>query len=455
MPIEANLPLVFREKNSLFDNSTRPCHTRFKCKCPIKHITFTTHLSISFSHPQNMEHQWESRSCTSSMCGMKKTLPVMVSSRYLARWLIHTFTSGALESNISNTCAKHIEDRKVGARDLETYQIHQTAVCILHQPTKVIWTTSIMEPSWIETINVPKCPKHNHRRMDHGLKCRSNHGKFIVLLSKKTFTRHSGAHQSITIGSGHLGTKGSFAGDRGTQLTRLVNIMRHTTITQSHSCESFSFHVQENLSLHAASAKQEASSLHINDCEENWRQECRHGLSRSTSTRVQSWKRLQAWRTVSVKSWNIDHNGAWNIMELRATRSRERSVEYWWSESSSSHEHWWRTIHLVIRWSNKTLSASEWGGIGILHDGTAQHSCKMEKHSTDGPARFSSEEGDLEPVHSATDCGLHFRRRGFQPNGDEQQFPKNTRFHTVRATTSANTDRTQRCTQYAGIPGLE
>ena len=70
-------------------------------------------------------------------------------------------------------------------------------------------------------------------------------------------------------------------------------------------------------------------------------------------------------------------------------------------------------------------------------------------------AIFHSKKSDLEPVHSATACGLHVRRRGFQPNGDEQQFPKNTRFHTVRATTSANTDRTQRCTQCAGIAGLE
>ena len=66
-----------------------------------------------FSHPQNMEHQSESR-----YVWYEKTLPVMLSSRHLARWLIHTFTSRALESNISNTCAKHIEDRKVGARDL-------------------------------------------------------------------------------------------------------------------------------------------------------------------------------------------------------------------------------------------------------------------------------------------------------------------------------------------------
>ena len=45
-----------------------------------------------------------------SMCGMQKTLPVMVSSRYLARWLMHTFTSGALESNISSRDFIYIGD---------------------------------------------------------------------------------------------------------------------------------------------------------------------------------------------------------------------------------------------------------------------------------------------------------------------------------------------------------
>ena len=138
MPTEANLLLVCREKNNLFDNSKRADHTRFKCKSPIKHITFTTHLSIGFSHPQNMEHQWESRSCTSSMCGMKKTLPVMVSSRYLARWLIHTFTSGAPESNISNTCAKHIEDCKVGAEDFiaQNFELSRDYIYISHRFTR-------------------------------------------------------------------------------------------------------------------------------------------------------------------------------------------------------------------------------------------------------------------------------------------------------------------------------
>ena len=54
--------------------------------------------------------------------------------------------------------------------------------------------------------------------------------------------------------------------------------------------------------------------------------------------------------------------------------------------------------------------------------------------------------------------GLHLNMQGsrkFQANGDEQEFPLHTSFSTDRAATSANTDRAQRCIQYAGIAGLE
>ena len=90
-----------------------------------------------------------------------------------------------------------------------------------------------MEPSWIETINVPKCPKHNHGRMDHGLKCRINHGKVIVLLCVETFTRHAGPIRVSQLAVTTLAQK-DHSQETGTQLTLLVNIMRHTTFTQSH-----------------------------------------------------------------------------------------------------------------------------------------------------------------------------------------------------------------------------
>ena len=44
---------------------------------------------------------------------------------------------------------------------------------------------------------------------------------------------------------------------------------------------------------------------------------------------------------------------------------------------------------------------------------------------------------------------------GVHESGYEQKFPKNTSFNTVRATTSANTDRTHRCIPDGGIAGLE
>ena len=70
-----------------------------------------------------------------------------------------------------------------------------------------------MEPSAIEAINVPNCPKqvhqpqHNHGRMDHGLTCRINHGKVIDNImggdTRKTWENHS-----TTIGGGHFSKKG-------------------------------------------------------------------------------------------------------------------------------------------------------------------------------------------------------------------------------------------------------
>ena len=100
---------------------------------------------------------------------------VMASSRHLSRFgeglIVSIIHSGAQESKISNTCAQHIEDCKVGAEDsiaqnfelgtvltLVNYQNHQTAGFMPH-PAKLNQMTSIMEPSWIETINVPACPR--------------------------------------------------------------------------------------------------------------------------------------------------------------------------------------------------------------------------------------------------------------------------------------------------------
>ena len=165
---------------------------------------------------------------------------VTASSRYLTRFgelLNHTFTSGTKESKTKSSWAEHMEDCKVDAGDwlaqnlelskdftLADLQIHQTAVSMPHQPTKVTRTTSIREPSLIEPTNVTKCPKqvhqlqHNRGWSDHGLK-QIRHGKIIGNILVENIHKTCGTHQNTTVGGGYFKTKGSFTGDRWIQLT--------------------------------------------------------------------------------------------------------------------------------------------------------------------------------------------------------------------------------------------
>ena len=163
-------------------------------------------------------------------------------------------------------------------------------------------------------------------------------------------------------------TKGSFTGDTWTQLTLLANIMTHTTLTQSNLSVSsavvnplFSQHEQTCRRIFRCIGKREtkATSLHSDVCEENWRQECRHGLSHSTSTRSQSWRRLWAWRHVSARSSNTHHDGS-SIIMIHAGGSDcfQRSVKHWWRESSSSGKRWWIRVHQEVRWSSGKLHSN-------------------------------------------------------------------------------------------------
>ena len=96
-------------------------------------------------------------------------------------------------------------------------------------------------------------------------------------------------------------TEGSFTRDRWKQLTILVNIMTQTTFTQSKL--SFSSVVVNPLissmnqrapESFVASASAKQKLVHRNDFGVIEPQEFRHGLSRSTSTRLQSWRRPRA-----------------------------------------------------------------------------------------------------------------------------------------------------------------
>ena len=83
--------------------------------------------------------------------------------------------------------------------------------------------------------------------------------------------------------------------------------------------------------------------------------------------------------------------------------------------------------------------------------------CKIWQISFQSP-RCPAQRCDLEPIHEPLLTGFILADQGsrrLHKDGDEQKFPKNARFDTVRTTTSENTDRTQRCIQYANTAEME
>ena len=164
-------------------------------------VTFTANFRIGFSYPSSIEHQWKSRSYTSSMSGMEiRTSP---GSRLLHdilldmeknRWANHFFTSSTLDSKISRTDAKHVEDCKVGVEGLIALKFEQDTIRVPH-------------------LTVGTLQKDHPQKTD------------------------------------------------GTQLTPLVNIMTRTTFTQSNVCSFFSEVVDPFLSRMSKRAR-DSLSLH-------------------------------------------------------------------------------------------------------------------------------------------------------------------------------------------------
>ena len=68
-----------------------------------------------------------------------------------------------------------------------------------------------------------------------------------------------------------------------------------------------------------------------------------NGLSRSTSTRIPSWRRLQAWKPVSARFWKSHQNDVRNI-KLQATGSgwRIKLQATGWNRRSFK----WKEVHL-------------------------------------------------------------------------------------------------------------
>ena len=190
------------------------------------------------------------------------------------------FTSSTLDSKISRTCAKHVEDRQVGVEDLiaqkfelntdftlANYRIHQTAVFMFHPPTGT-QTTSMVEPSEIETSNVPKW-FINHNRITSVRVMVSN--KSIMERSMATSwvgtnTRLMELIKSTTSGGGDLDTRGSFTRDRWTQTDTIGqhhdahHIYSKQCVSLLRGCKSSIFQHEQNVPQNLATATGASSS---------------------------------------------------------------------------------------------------------------------------------------------------------------------------------------------------
>ena len=110
-----------------------------------------------------------------------------------ARCLNHTCFSGASESTSASTCEEHIEDCKVSAEDwlvqnselhndltFVMFKVRRESVLVLHLPTTVMMTTTIMEPVLIKPIKLTKYTKQaDQPQHKHGLIDQINLGKVV------------------------------------------------------------------------------------------------------------------------------------------------------------------------------------------------------------------------------------------------------------------------------------
>ena len=156
---------------------------------------------------------------------------------------------------------------------------------MLHHLTKVTRTATIVEPSLLSRSPCPIAPDTfiNHNTIM---------GERIMVSNKSIMARSLAIFwldQSTTIGGGYLHTKGgSLTRDRSTQLSLVLNIMTHTKFSRS------------NLSVSSAVVNPLFSSMSSRGesfaTSASAKQKQAHclGLSRSTSTRIPSWRRLQA-----------------------------------------------------------------------------------------------------------------------------------------------------------------
>ena len=134
----------------------------------VDHSTSAAHFRIGFFTLKALKHQWKSGSNTSCNVGMKiRTLPesgphhdILLDSEK-EKWLEPTLVPEASGNKRPYMCAQSTSNvtksvtKDVGGVVGVNHQIHQRAVNMLHQPTKMTKTTSIVDPSLIERRLVP------------------------------------------------------------------------------------------------------------------------------------------------------------------------------------------------------------------------------------------------------------------------------------------------------------
>ena len=92
------------------------------------------------------------------------------------------------------------------SKSTKTLLLRTQAILMPHQPTKVMRTTFIMEPSLIEPISVILCPRQVHQSQhNHGLKDHANLDKVAGKIVCGNTRKFRGITQIITFRGGNLG----------------------------------------------------------------------------------------------------------------------------------------------------------------------------------------------------------------------------------------------------------
>ena len=181
--------------------------------------------------------------------------------------------------------------------------------------------------------------------------------------------------------------------------------------------------VQETLSLHPT-ARNRNQFMAPQWLRRSWTTTVPTLTITNTSTELWSWKRRAKNCVCKTPTQLIHHNSDWTIVKLQKARSQKRSIR-----------------DSLVKWNLSSINprmekeASE-------NDNSTQRCCTTFLNF------FGKDPTDLRNFLFSMATWSQFASPEVQASGIEEEFPMNTRFDTVRATTRADPDRTQRCIPY-------